>query len=487
MTRKSSLHIKPRSVPAALLHNARVFNLSYAVKNKSVNDDKLFKTPNELMNLLREIKTDYQKHSYRGRRLPNTATPIREGVVNLEAHHTMKDVQKMAEKVAQKMEVEVLSISIHRDEGKGKDNINYHAHILFNYFNFDTHKTTHHKSHIMSEVQTIVANELGMERGKSKKETGIKHIPHGQYRAIAKAKDEAITEAKAPLIKNVTELKKKITELSNDLKTANGELEDGKKLFTKEDYQQLNKLKKKLNKKTFSEVVQSYYKLHQAYTQIKNQNQNLKEENEQFKRSRRGEYKRVTDSINQATNDLKSTTKGDIRGATQAYKTKQTARANAQIASRISNNFIQFHTEFERSTREITDNLYIKKIDQLKASKSKGVEEVLDDLSEHTGINSNKLFDLVDQEIKKQNKPLDIKIESTVIDYEYHDVAIINGTILDRNELAEPTEQELKAIKDKGFNQNIDLISKKLSQVIQNLNTFISNSSIIKIQKINAV
>lgn len=203
----------PRSIASSLLHNARVFSLSYAVKDSVHNENKLYKTPNKLKKLLTQIKTDYQRHAYRGRKMPTNATPIREGVANLEEHHTLTDVEKMAQKIAQKMGVEILSISVHRDEGKDAENLNYHAHILFNYYDFKTHKMVHHfnADRIMQQVQNIVAEELEMERGVSKEITGIEHVPHQQYRHVAKQKDQI----KQAYINTIDKLKSKIIELEN--------------------------------------------------------------------------------------------------------------------------------------------------------------------------------------------------------------------------------------------------------------------------------
>jgi hypothetical protein len=169
----------------------------------------------------------------------------------------MKDVEQMALKIANKMGVEVLSISIHRDEGKDAENINYHAHILFNYYNFDRHKITHHNANerIMQQVQDIVANELRMERGISKEISRKKHIPHNEYRHIAKEQENK----ERGQIKTVGELKQKLDELQAEIRAKNNALEEGEKLYSKTDYDAINALKRKLKKDTFLQVVESYY------------------------------------------------------------------------------------------------------------------------------------------------------------------------------------------------------------------------------------
>ncbi len=383
-----------------------------------------------------------------------------------------------------------------------------------------------------SRAYGIAFNKAAKELGYFKKKT--KRIDTHEFKQRAKATNDIEKENIIKKQKLIKQANAKISDVKKQAQVLRRELAALDKKLLREDWARYEaevkvlKLKTKQKELTVPELDKRIAILRNIYlAPVLEQNQKLKEENGQYKEDRRDEHQRTLKSINSTTERLSEPTKADIRGATQAYKTKQTARANAQIASRISNNFIQFHTEFERSTREITDNLYIKKINQLKTSKSKitlddvkkfkikvnnknttidefiqklkaenkelkapksrEVKEVLNDLSEHTGINSNKLFDLVDQEIKKQNKPLNIKIESTVIDYENFDVALVSGEWLSKDELTEltePTEQELKAIKDEGFSQSIDLISKKLSKMIKNLNTFISNEwKKLKIQK----
>lgn len=345
MASKSSVHIKPRSIASALLHNARVFNLSYAVRDKSENENKLYKSPNELKHLLRKIKTDYQRNSYRGRKMPSNATPIREAVINLQEHHTLADVEKVAKKIAKKMGVEILGISVHRDEGKDADNINYHAHILFNYYNFNTHKMVHHlaKDRIMHQVQDIAAKELGMERGTAKEVTGIDHVPHHKYGKVAEQKEKKEQEH----IKTVTELKTKLNELSVELRTANGKLEEHQKLFNKDDYAKINALKKKLKKNTLDEVAGSYYLLYEHYQNRKEENDQNRAKNDARNRAdaeRTRARKRKYDELNA---DISKSTEADISRATKAYKAKREARRDITFTERIAESFDKLFNKIE--------------------------------------------------------------------------------------------------------------------------------------------
>jgi len=246
---KASLNIKPRNIMASLIHNARIYNLSYAIDTPDKNETKTYIPVPELRGFLNKIKADYQQHSKYNKRLPSNATPIKEGILNINAHHTFEEIEKCAMETARMMGVDVLSISVHRDEGHidedGNKNYNLHAHILYNYYDFDTHKVTRHPDGLMRKVQDRVAEILGMERGQLKEITKRKHIPHGQYRAIAKAHDE-----KTRL--TVKALKEEIAELKQQMIAKNKELEG--RAYSKEDYQILQEIKRSLNKNTLSEV-----------------------------------------------------------------------------------------------------------------------------------------------------------------------------------------------------------------------------------------
>lgn len=376
MARKASLHIKPTmSMAQVLLHYARVFGLSYAVnKDHSVNDTKLYKTKKELLGLLKKIRIDYQKHSYRGRGLPSNATPIREGVVNLLPHHTLENVEEMAKKVAKKMGVEILAISVHRDEGKDAENLNYHAHILFNYFNFNTHKTVHHfaKDKIMPQVQDIVAEMLDMERGTP---SDRKHIDHNQYREVAQLIEKEVDKATAPHIKKVGELKKEMEKLRKQMIETNKSLGESEKLYSKDDYKALAKLKKELNKNNFKEVVQSYYKLHQGYTQMKELWIKEKEENDKLRaraderdrsvenrtRERARSYEQAIIELDSTTESISHTTNGDFGRATEAYRAKQRTAGDLEFAQRVANGLNQFYRKIQEVISELAPKVITRK------------------------------------------------------------------------------------------------------------------------------
>lgn len=134
-------------------------------------------------------------------------------VVNINENHTLQDLKELANKIEQKYGIQPIQIAIHRDEGHYLKDINgeylkdenndfifdpnLHAHIEF--FTLDKQGINRYKSKdrykIHKELQTLVADELGMERGKDYamlNERPPQHLNRQEY-----AKHKAIAERKA--------------------------------------------------------------------------------------------------------------------------------------------------------------------------------------------------------------------------------------------------------------------------------------------------
>ncbi|MDE6139658.1 MAG: mobilization protein [Alistipes sp.] len=125
------------------------------------------------------------------------STPIKEGVVVCKADTTMEQLQRYGELCRKRWGITPLQIFIHRDEGhygipndKTSWKPNYHAHIVWDWMNHDTGKSCKLTPQDMSEMQTILADALGMERGTAKELTGREHLELTDY-IIAKQKREA--------------------------------------------------------------------------------------------------------------------------------------------------------------------------------------------------------------------------------------------------------------------------------------------------------
>ena len=125
------------------------------------------------------------------------STPLKEGVVVIKEDTTMEQLRKFCEVCRERWGVTALQVFIHRDEGHygtPGDNAtwkpNLHAHIVWDWMNHDTGKSCKLDEKAMSEMQTILAECLEMERGTSKEVTGKEHLERTDF-IITKQKQEA--------------------------------------------------------------------------------------------------------------------------------------------------------------------------------------------------------------------------------------------------------------------------------------------------------
>lgn len=140
-----------------------------------------------------------------GRKMQAKATPIREAVVVIEDTTTMDDLQNLAQRLQQRFGIEVFQIAIHKDEGyknsKQQLKLNLHAHLVADWTDHKSGKSLKLGRNDMAEMQTICAEVLGMERGKSSEK---QHLSAIQYKI--KAEEERAEEVEAENRKAAQEL-----------------------------------------------------------------------------------------------------------------------------------------------------------------------------------------------------------------------------------------------------------------------------------------
>jgi hypothetical protein len=128
-----------------------------------------------------------------GQKLQEKTALIREGVLVVEDRHTVEDLKKLGAKLEDAFGVKTLQIYIHKDEGHQKDGQwkpNLHAHMLFDWQDKSTGKSIKLGRQQMSEMQTIVADSLGMERGIP---SDVKHLNAVQFKV--QAEEQRLIEA----------------------------------------------------------------------------------------------------------------------------------------------------------------------------------------------------------------------------------------------------------------------------------------------------
>jgi hypothetical protein len=274
---KSSIHLQTAK-GGTVLHNARE-NYSKSVvftdeKNEIWNDSK---TAFKMFRDELEIRTKaYTERT--GQKLHKSTSTMISGVVNLEQHHNLKDMEKIKDYLELEFGTKVIQMAIHRDEGKlinkenqdlklvsGKDfflnskdnelyfdnkftkkidmnewNIekNYHGH--FEMLGLDNEgKTLRKKMNIikLSKLQDFTAQSLGMERtlsnvivnekGKAQRKstTNKKRLDTHEFKEQAKI----INETKKDLVSE-KEIKKEILELKKQLQEEKAKRPDYAKL-----------------------------------------------------------------------------------------------------------------------------------------------------------------------------------------------------------------------------------------------------------------
>ena len=114
------------------------------------------------------------------------STPIKEGVVVIKEDTAMEQLRHFCEVC--KGRWGITPLQIFNDKTTWKPN--YHAHIVWDWMDHDTGKSCKLLPQDMSEMQTILAEALGMERGTSKELTGREHLERTDY-IIAKQKRKA--------------------------------------------------------------------------------------------------------------------------------------------------------------------------------------------------------------------------------------------------------------------------------------------------------
>ena len=124
-------------------------------------------------------------------------SPIREMVVVIKSDTTVEQMKKFSSWLKAKKGIETIFTSLHFDEGHigkkdGKFHCNFHAHVGLDFFNWETGKTIKLDKNDMSDIQTALAECLGMERGEIKEITEAEHLDVVEYRL--KAEEETIRQ-----------------------------------------------------------------------------------------------------------------------------------------------------------------------------------------------------------------------------------------------------------------------------------------------------
>ena len=227
----TSIHLKPCDTGSAGVHNKREKKLDYAREDlEPLNEYFSYIGDKTLPTIEAEIRREVKAKT--GRKLQKNAIPIKEGVIVIDENTTLKDLQNFCEECRNKFGMQPLWIDIHRDEGhpRAKEwKPNLHAHIVWRMYD-ENGRNVRLSKQDMSDMQTMAAHHLHMERGKR---SDKKHLSSLQYKIKAeterlKSIEEAIDKAENQLITAGIwnkKTKRELAETRNKLETANKTIE----------------------------------------------------------------------------------------------------------------------------------------------------------------------------------------------------------------------------------------------------------------------
>ncbi len=223
---KSSINVRG-VIPGSEQHNNREKELNYVRTDLSnLNSSFNFQS---VASAKQAVKEKYENTT--GQKMQKKASPIREGVLLIAEHHTAKDLERLAQEIEKRFGIRTIQGYCHKDEGHYEKTTrewkpNYHAHMIFNWTDEKTGKSVRMNREDMAELQTIVAEGLGLERGQN---SSKKHLKAMEYKTQQEINDlktvyglkNGLSEAKEA-VKQAEPLRKEI----EGLKTAKKGLED---------------------------------------------------------------------------------------------------------------------------------------------------------------------------------------------------------------------------------------------------------------------
>lgn len=255
---KSSIHIIPVK-PTSEIHNRRLKDYDYVRKDLSSQNESWILE--EIGEARKRIEEQYKKST--GQKMQSKSTPIREGVLLLNPEHSIEDLKVLSERLEAVFGIKTIQAYIHRDEGHFDSEKNWktnlHAHMVFDWTD-EKGKSIKLNRNRMSEMQDLVSEVLGMERGQRATVTGKKHLNPIEYKIQILEQD--ILEKK----KEITHQENELSELKSLLNLEKDALEEiSSKLSQK--YAKIEFLKKNDTEKRRSQM--EYLEAKKKYMMMK--------------------------------------------------------------------------------------------------------------------------------------------------------------------------------------------------------------------------
>ena len=360
MAQKTSINIKPCNVGSSSPHNRRTAEYLANIRKEKfyirtdlmarneawvssqLGDTSLTDYYNQIAAMVKEKTGRAMQTKDRERVNKKTgkvtvvrgSTPLKEGVVVIKNDTTLEQLQHFCEVCKERWGITALQIFIHRDEvhyGTPGDTAtwkpNLHAHIVWDWMNHDTGKSCKLDEKAMSDMQTVLAECLDMERGISKEITGKKHLERNDF-ILAKQKQEA-EQAKAEkeaalAAKEEAEKERQTIEGENKAKEQYRQSLDSE--IADKERQLKDKRKAKMD--SILDSVSSLVGVGK-YAAIEQENERLKAENEHIKESFPDEVRKEVAKRTKALTEAKRTVELERDSAMAIADTYESERDTA--------------------------------------------------------------------------------------------------------------------------------------------------------------
>ncbi|NCB12754.1 MAG: hypothetical protein EOM78_14120, partial [Erysipelotrichia bacterium] len=158
---KSSIHIQKAS-GGAITHNSRENYSKSVVFNDEKNE--LWNDKKQAYEIYRtEINKRIEAYTNRtNQKLQKTAVTQLSAVINLEQHHTLKDLEKIKEELERVFDTKVYQMAIHRDEGKLKHKETGEYLVSGTDFFYNPNDDKYYTSKRVEDKKHIFENELNI-------------------------------------------------------------------------------------------------------------------------------------------------------------------------------------------------------------------------------------------------------------------------------------------------------------------------------------
>lgn len=190
------------------IHNKREKELDYVHKDRSHLNEVW--APGTIADRRASIEQKYKEHV--GQKMQSKSKPIREAVVVIKEDTTMSDLFALRARFQERFGIELFQMIIHKDEGyKGNNDplkLNLHAHLVADWTDPETGKCRRLNRQDMAEMQTITAEVLGMERGRSSDKKHLTAIQYKEQKAKEEAEKAKLQQLKAESAQRVAEQKR---------------------------------------------------------------------------------------------------------------------------------------------------------------------------------------------------------------------------------------------------------------------------------------